>query len=228
MERMQRETFPSRLSRRKLIVGAGVTMVGAGLFACKNLAFSTPLNYTFPDAVSARRGSLPPTPACTAGQSSTSALAEGPFYTPNTPQRNVLYTSATKGKRLVLTGYVLTTDCTPVAGAVVDFWQADSNGKYDNDGFTLRGHHFTDANGVYHLETIKPALYGGGYFARTPHLHVKVQGRETKLLTTQLFFPDESKANRQDSIYRDDLLVDLKPSQDDALHATFHFVLRPA
>ena len=28
--------------------------------------------------------------------------------------------------------------CNTVKGAVLDFWQDDSNGKYDNEGFTLK------------------------------------------------------------------------------------------
>ena len=31
------------------------------------------------------------------------------------------------------------------AGALLDFWQADAKGHYDNSGFRLRGHQFADA-----------------------------------------------------------------------------------
>ena len=89
------------------------------------------------------------------------------------------------GTKLVLSGAVLTSECQPVANALVDFWQADSNGEYDNTGFTLRGHQYTDENGRYQLVTVVPGLYTG----RTEHIHVKVQASNAPVLTTQLFFP---------------------------------------
>jgi protocatechuate 3,4-dioxygenase beta subunit len=39
---------------------------------------------------------------------------------------------------------VLTRACRPVAGALGDLWHADAAGVYDNKGFRLRGHVFTD------------------------------------------------------------------------------------
>ena len=53
------------------------------------------------------------------------------------------------GTKLIVTGYVFTTDCQPIAKAWLDFWQADSRGQYDNTGYTLRGHQFTDSQGHY-------------------------------------------------------------------------------
>jgi protocatechuate 3,4-dioxygenase beta subunit len=54
---------------------------------------------------------------------------------------------------------VLTPDCRPLAGARVDFWQADGNGVYDNDGYRLRGYQVTDGRGRYRLETVVPGRY---------------------------------------------------------------------
>ena len=123
------------------------------------------------------------------------------------------------GTKLVLTGYVLTTDCKPVAHALLDFWQADSNGEYDNNGYTLRGHQFTDETGMYKLETIVPGLYPG----RTEHIHVKVQAGEGPILTTQLFFP-EVEANQSDSIFNPDLVMTVEKTAD-GLQAQFNFVI---
>jgi protocatechuate 3,4-dioxygenase beta subunit len=36
------------------------------------------------------------------------------------------------GQRLVVAGTVLTTDCRPVKAALLDFWQADDAGEYDD------------------------------------------------------------------------------------------------
>ena len=56
------------------------------------------------------------------------------------------------GQQIELVGFVLSRDCKPIAGALIDFWQADDNGRYDNSGFRLRGHQFTDADGRYRLQ----------------------------------------------------------------------------
>ena len=85
---------------------------------------------------------------------------------------------------------------------MLDFWQADDKGRYDNSGFRLRGHQFSDAEGRYRLRSVVPGLYPG----RTRHIHVKVQPRDGGVLTTQLYFPGESK-NRSDSLFRKELLV---------------------
>jgi protocatechuate 3,4-dioxygenase beta subunit len=89
----------------------------------------------------------------------TQSQTEGPYYKPDTPERNSLFEEGMPGTRLILVGYVLDQNCQPVPNAWLDFWQADANGKYDNTGYRLRGHQFTDAQGRYYLETILPGLY---------------------------------------------------------------------
>jgi protocatechuate 3,4-dioxygenase beta subunit len=123
---------------------------------------------------------LAATPAC--GQQTPPQTA-GPFYTPATPRRMRLAEPGMAGTPLVLTGRVLTSACAPVAGALLDFWQCDAEGQYDNRGFRLRGHQLAGADGRYRLETIAPGAYPG----RTPHIHVRVQQPGGRLLTTQLY-----------------------------------------
>ena len=43
-----------------------------------------------------------------------------------------------------------------VAGALLDLWHCDAAGVYDNDGYRLRGHQFSDAEGRFVFETIVP------------------------------------------------------------------------
>jgi protocatechuate 3,4-dioxygenase beta subunit len=103
--------------------------------------------------------------------------------------------------------------CAPVAGAVVDLWQADAGGVYSgfagsgsgdggppdgqdeygkpqskatDPGRALRGTQQTGPDGVVQFTTIYP----GWYPTRTPHLHVEVHVGGTTVLTTQLFFDD--------------------------------------
>jgi protocatechuate 3,4-dioxygenase beta subunit len=144
---------------------------------------------------------LNPTPECHDG-AVTQRQTEGPFFKPSSPQRADLIEPGIGGQPIELVGFVLTRGCKPVAGALVDLWQADDKGDYDNSGFRLRGHQFADAEGRYRFRTIVPAQYPG----RTRHLHVKVQPKGGRILTTQLYFPGEAE-NRRDGLFRKELLI---------------------
>jgi protocatechuate 3,4-dioxygenase beta subunit len=164
---------------------------------------------------------LAPTPQCGDDDdlAATPPQTEGPFYTPNTPERRSLLEPELPGTRLVVSGHVYSTDCQPIAGALLDFWQADDAGVYDNEGYRLRGHQFADEDGRFELETFVPGLYPG----RTRHIHVMAQAPNQPVLTTQLYFPDEP-ANAQDGIFDPVLVMDVQDAEDGEL-AFFTFVL---
>jgi protocatechuate 3,4-dioxygenase beta subunit len=162
---------------------------------------------------------LAATPACHDGDEETAEQTEGPYFKPRSPARRRLVEAGMPGRRLLVTGTVLTTGCRPLSHALLDFWQADAHGRYDNAGFRLRGHQFTDARGRFRLETVVPGLYPG----RTRHIHVKVQPRGGQILTTQLYFPGEPR-NRTDGIYDADLRMRVTRSRA-RWHGRFGFVL---
>lgn len=140
---------------------------------------------------------------------------EGPFFKTDTPRR----ISLIEGKpahRLVLEGRVLSPECKPVPNALLDFWHADEQGAYDNKDFRYRGHQYTDAQGRYRLETIVPAEYPG----RTRHIHAKAQAPGRRVLTTQLYFPDDP-ANARDFLYKPELAMKMARRGE----ATFDFVI---
>jgi protocatechuate 3,4-dioxygenase beta subunit len=167
---------------------------------------------------------LLPTPDCGDEDDVTPRQTEGPYYTPNSPERNSLLEPGLAGTKITVAGRVLTTDCKPIARALVDFWHADDNGEYDNAGYKLRGHQFTDAAGRYTLQTIVPGLYPG----RTRHFHVKVQAPNQRILTTQLYFPDEPR-NERDRIFNSRLVMEVKDApQAQGKTAAFDFVLKIA
>jgi protocatechuate 3,4-dioxygenase beta subunit len=174
---------------------------------------------TSPEAA-AEAGTLQATPACDDHDEPTVPETEGPFYTPNTPRRSNLVAAGLSGIPLLLTGDVVDTRCRPIRGALLDFWQADAGGEYDNDGFRLRGHQFADGSGRYALRTIVPGLYPG----RTRHIHVKVQRPHGEILTTQLYFPGEPR-NRTDSIFDSSLVMEIRRAGR-GRRAQFRFVLR--
>lgn len=149
---------------------------------------------------------LIPTPACGDDDDDdiTPALTEGPYFKARSPERTSLLEPGVKGVKIIVAGYVLSTTCQPVARALLDFWQADGEGAYDNVGYRLRGHQFTDEMGRYTLETVYPGIYPG----RTRHIHLKVQAPNGPVLTTQLFFPGEP-GNLRDRIFNTALVTSL-------------------
>jgi protocatechuate 3,4-dioxygenase beta subunit len=165
-----------------------------------------------PAAALAHPAAAQVTPACGAP---TEQQTEGPFFKPRSPLRASLIEPGVDGARLHVAGRVLGRDCRPIPGAVLEFWQADAQGRYDNGGFRLRGHQIADAEGRWDLTTIVPAVYPG----RTRHIHVKVAVPGRSPLTTQLYFPGES-GNRRDGLYRRDLELAMSGGQ-----GRFDFVL---
>jgi len=144
---------------------------------------------------------------------------EGPYYKPGSPQRSSLLEPNMPGTRVVLSGRVLTVSGTPIKNAWLDFWQSDANGRYDNNGYRLRGHQHTDNEGRYRLETVLPGSYPG----RTPHVHVKIAAPNRPVLTTQLYFPGET-LNREDGLFDSALLVQWRDGIN-GKQASFDFVL---
>ena len=201
------------LTRRQLVAASLAASAGAVIAACGG---SDDRGGTA--TVAAGGESLPPTPGC-GDPEETPEQTEGPFFRPSSPQRTSLLEPGVIGTSLMLSGRVLGTDCRPIPGALLDFWQADGGGRYDNEGNRLRGHQLTDAEGRYRLATVIPGLYPG----RTRHIHVKAQPPGGDLLTTQLYFPAEP-GNRSDGLFDPALLVQFTRASD-RTGARFDFVL---
>jgi protocatechuate 3,4-dioxygenase beta subunit len=132
----------------------------------------------------------------------TPAREEGPFYPDKLPLDvdndliiiNDQVTPAV-GEITHLTGRVLDASGSPIRGATVEIWQADSNGIYfhtahinanpdrHDRNFQGYGRFETDSTGGYRFRTIKPVAYQG---RPAPHIHFRVKKGERELLTTQL------------------------------------------
>jgi protocatechuate 3,4-dioxygenase beta subunit len=167
--------------------------------------------------VSAQSGAVRPTPACGAA---TIPQTEGPFFKASSPERQSLIEPSTRGTRIVIEGTVLTTDCQPAPGALIDIWHADAEGRYDNSGNRFRGHQFADDRGRFRIQTIVPGDYPG----RTRHFHVKVQPHGGRVLTTQLYFADAPN-NQRDGIFDPSLVMKIKDVEGGKL-AAFDFVVQ--
>lgn len=192
------------ISRRDL-VAASLSAAGFATLALPRLAM-------------AQEAELPLTPACGAPAAVTKRQTEGPYFVPSSPLKRDLRGDGS-GDILALSGFVLTRQCRPVSGALVDLWHANDGGNYDNSGFRFRGHQFTDEQGRYQFITRVPGLYPG----RTRHFHVKLRAGTGPVLTTQLYFPEEP-ANARDGIYDKSLLMQIRAAEGGKL-GRFDFVI---
>jgi protocatechuate 3,4-dioxygenase beta subunit len=122
--------------------------------------------------------------------------ALGPFYVKGAPaQADLCASGSGGGQKLTVTGRVLgAPDCAPLAGALVEVWQADSRGDYtqvgagrDDPGCLLRATLKTDSAGRYSFRTVLPGEYPG----RPRHIHYRVSAKGHATLVTQLYFTRE-------------------------------------
>lgn len=203
-------TGPGLVARRSLLrTAAGLPLLAAS--GCASGAVgdgASDPEITYADLEAKMRGLFAGRLTCVR----TPESPDGPFYLPSSPARRSL-AEGRPGLRVRL-GITVASPvigpgaCAPIAGALVDVWQADGDGVYSNvagelqgadtRGQTfLRGHQMTDEAGYVEFDTVVPGWYVGPlpgpgvavYVPRTPHIHVKVYN-ESKVVTTQLYFPD--------------------------------------
>jgi protocatechuate 3,4-dioxygenase beta subunit len=120
----------------------------------------------------------------------------GPFFVKDAPAQSDLCANAGERARLQVAGRVLGgADCAPLAGALIEVWQADTRGAYtqvarnrkDDPGCLLRASLKTDAQGRYAFRTMLPGEYPG----RPRHIHFRVSAPGHRALVTQLYFAPE-------------------------------------
>lgn len=154
----------------------------------------------------------------------TESNIEGPYHRPGAPLRDELAPHAS----LTIGGTVRDRRCRPLAGAVMDFWQADQDGDYDLQGFAFRGQLRTNEAGQYSVRTLHPGRYRAGGLVRPAHIHVKVHANGHAPLTTQLYFLGDPH-NETDPWFRSSLVLREAPrgccSGHRGRRAHFDFVL---
>ncbi len=192
---------------------------------------------------------------CTAASPTIAALRTprqslGPFYPDRLPldTDNDLVRIAGRGARALgdichIAGQVMLIDGTPVAGATVEIWQCDANGRYLHSGdgravsrdgnFQGYGRFVTGPDGAYRFRTIRPVPYPG----RAPHIHFKVGSRSVATLITQMYVagaPENARDRLLNSVRdraaRARLIVDLQPAPEieaGARAGRFDIVLAP-
>jgi catechol 1,2-dioxygenase len=182
----------------------------------------------------------------------TEATVLGPFYVPGSPWRergeSTVTWSGTTGQPALLTGRVLSSDGTPVPGAVLDVWQNDASGFYAvqqpdvQPADNLRGRYRADAEGRYEVRTVRPVPYAvpddgpvgkllgitGRHPWRAAHIHVIVSADGFQPVTTHVF-DSASDYLDSDTVFgvKDSLVRDFVDQPDGSCVVEYDFVLRP-
>lgn len=131
--------------------------------------------------------------------------ALGPFFEDGAPMRMLLASPDERGERMLIEGTLVdVADCAaPLAGYVVDVWQADADGNYHGGASTeyrLRGRIATGSDGRFALETIKPGYYSTAAGPRPAHLHMRVYAPGgADRLVTQIYFAGDPFLGPADS-----------------------------
>jgi protocatechuate 3,4-dioxygenase beta subunit len=160
-----------------------------------------------------------PGPSCTDATTLTPEVPADRTFKPGSPRRTSLIEPGLPGTRLQVRGTVAGITCGRITGAVIDFWQPDSQGRYDAVGFRLRGQQLTGPMGEFELLTIVPGAPPG----RAPHLGVRIQPPGRPVFWTELFLSGDAR-NAGDARFRDTLALHLS-AEDAPRRATFNFVL---
>jgi catechol 1,2-dioxygenase len=169
----------------------------------------------------------------------TSSAILGPFWSPETPFRDlgasVVQDMPADGELTYFHGVVKDAETGKgIPNAVFDMWQASTNGKYDvfdpehQSRHNLRGKFRTDENGRFYFYCLKPTEYAidtsgpsadllkvmGRHPNRPAHIHIMVTHPEFVGVTAQLY-PKDDRWLETDTVcaVKPDLLLDFKPVQ---------------
>ncbi len=160
----------------------------------------------------------------------TEATVEGPFYWEGAPELDLGSDigAGIPGEPTLYSGRVTDCDGRPIAGALLDVWSCDGDGKYDVQlagvpTMKARGRFRSDAEGRYRFWSIRPVHYpvpddgpvgammraAGRSNFRPAHLHLQVSAPGHVTLTTHLFVAGGPHID-DDAVFgkRDSLVVD--------------------
>jgi hydroxyquinol 1,2-dioxygenase len=142
-------------------------------------------------------------------EGATESTVFGPFHrlgAPDMPPGGNIAHRDTAGTPTLVSGRVLDLQGKPIAGAVLDVWQTQSNGLYDAqdnnpDELHMRGKFRTDGDGRYLIRTVRPVNYPipsdgpvgamlkatGRHPWRPAHIHFVVMADGYEAVTTHIF-----------------------------------------
>lgn len=154
----------------------------------------------------------------------------GPYYRAGAPElpMGANISQDGRGEPAVVSGRVLSSDGTPIANALLDVWETDENGLYEQQDpeqpdMNLRGKFRSDSQGYYCFVGIKPVSYPipndgpagqllravGRHPFRPAHIHLLVSAQGFVPVTTHLFVSGDPYLD-SDAVFgtKDSLVVD--------------------
>ncbi|KIH93289.1 catechol 1,2-dioxygenase [Sporothrix brasiliensis 5110] len=175
------------------------------------------------------------------GKQPTSSTILGPFWSPDTPFRDlgasVVQDMPKDGQLTYFHGVMQDVETGKgIPNAVFDMWQASTNGKYDTfdpdnqSRHNLRGKFRTDADGRYYFYCLKPTEYAidtsgpsadllrimGRHPYRPAHIHVMATHDDYIGVTAQLYPSDDPYLETDTACaVKDDLILNFKPAAKD-------------
>jgi hydroxyquinol 1,2-dioxygenase len=179
----------------------------------------------------------------------TESTVLGPFFVegaPELPMGASIVKPGTVGEPCLASGSVRGSDGKPIAGAVLDVWQAAGDGFYDvqkPQGTNLRARFRTAADGKYRFKCVLPASYPvphdgpvgrmlvatGRHPMRPGHLHFMIEAAGHEKLVTHLFVRGDEYLD-SDAVFgvKDSLIVDFAKNPEGVHAVHYDFVLKPA
>jgi hydroxyquinol 1,2-dioxygenase len=168
-------------------------------------------------------------------EGTTETTVLGPFFVHGAPEieNGGDMAAGWDGEPTCVSGQVRATDGTPLAGALLDLWQSNSEGNYDvqladTGGRQLRAKLHADAEGRFRVRTILPTSYPvptdgpmgkvlermGRHPMRPAHLHFMVSAPGYETVVTHLFVKGDPYLD-SDVVFgvKDSLIVDFKRSE---------------
>ncbi len=177
-------------------------------------------------------------------EGATESTVFGPFYREGAPELPMGATISQdgRGEPAVVTGQVRSTNGTPIAGALLDVWETDENGLYEQQDpeqpdMNLRGKFRTDHEGRYFFVGIKPVSYAipddgpvgqllralSRHPFRPAHIHLLVSADGFMSVTTHLFVKGDPYLD-SDAVLgtKDSLVVDFIRHTSEEEAARYH------
>lgn len=127
--------------------------------------------------------------------------ASAGLKTRNQERLNIMTGAGTQGERIIIEGIIHDGAGAPLTDAMIEIWQADSEGCYGSAAFPGWGRAVSDfESGLYRFETIRPGVvpFRDGR-PQAPHVTFSIFARGINIhLQTRMYFPEEAAANAAD------------------------------
>ena len=179
----------------------------------------------------------------------TESTVLGPFFVEGAPQMPLganIAKPGTPGEPCVVNCSVKGAKGEPIAGALIDVWEAGGDGFYDvqkPEGTNLRARFRADAQGRFHFRCVKPSSYPvphdgpvgkmlvatGRHPMRPGHLHFMFQAPGYEKLVTHLFVKGDKYLDT-DAVFgvKESLIVNFRKNAAGEAECKYDFVLKPA